>query len=76
LMKKSTKVHLYLGLDCGMMEFFTNEPQSKEQLRPLPHLWNPNKQEDWIQFCMKQLRTLKSLKIFKSEIKKTKTFSG
>jgi len=40
LMKKSTKVHLYLGLDCGMMEFFTNEPQSKEQLMPLPHLWN------------------------------------
>jgi hypothetical protein len=29
LMKKSSKVHLYLGLDCGMMEFFTNEPQSK-----------------------------------------------
>jgi hypothetical protein len=39
-MKKSTKVHLYLGLDCGLMEFFTNEPQSKEQLMPLPHLWN------------------------------------
>ncbi len=31
-----------------------------------------NKQEDWIQFCMKQLRTLKSYKIFKSEIKKIK----
>ncbi len=39
-MKKSTKVHLYLGLDCGMMEFFTNEPQSKEQLMPLQRLWN------------------------------------
>jgi hypothetical protein len=36
----------------------------------------PNKQEDWIQFCMKRLRTLKSLKIFKSEIKKLKTYSG
>ncbi|MFN9685701.1 MAG: hypothetical protein ACK583_10635, partial [Cyanobacteriota bacterium] len=35
LMKKSTKVYLYLGSDCGMMEFFTNEPQSKEQLMPL-----------------------------------------
>jgi len=23
-----------------MMEFFTNEPQSKEQMMPLPHLWN------------------------------------
>jgi hypothetical protein len=38
--EKSTKVHLNLGLDCGMMEFFTNKPQSKEQLMPLPHLWN------------------------------------
>ncbi len=36
----------------------------------------PNKQEDWIQFCMKRLRTLKSFKIFKSEIKKLKTYSG
>jgi hypothetical protein len=33
---------------------------------------DPNKQEDWIQFCMKRLRTLKSFKIFKSEIKKIK----
>ncbi len=37
---------------------------------------DPNKQEDWIQFCMKRLRTLKSFKIFKSEIKKLKTFSA
>ncbi len=37
---------------------------------------DPNKQEDWIQFCMKWLRTLKSFKIFKSEIKKFKTCSG
>jgi hypothetical protein len=36
----------------------------------------PNKQEDWIQFCMKRLMTLKYLKIFKREIKKLKTFSG
>jgi hypothetical protein len=35
-----------------------------------------NKQEDWIQFCMKRLRTLKYFKIFKSEIKKLKTYSG
>jgi hypothetical protein len=33
-MKKSTKVHLYLGLDCGMMEFFTNEPQSTIDASP------------------------------------------
>jgi hypothetical protein len=31
-MKKSAKVLLYFGLDCGMMEFFTCKPQSKEQL--------------------------------------------
>ncbi len=36
----------------------------------------PNKQEDWIQFCMKRLRILKSFKIFKSGIKKLKTYSS
>jgi hypothetical protein len=40
LMKKSAKVELYFGSGCGMMTFFTCEPQSKEQLMPLPHLWN------------------------------------
>ncbi len=40
LMKKSAKVQLYFGLGYGMMKFFTCEPQSKEQLMPLPHLWN------------------------------------
>jgi hypothetical protein len=39
-MKKATKVALYFGLDCGMMLFFTYEPQSKEQLMPLPPLWS------------------------------------
>ncbi len=34
LMKKSAKVQLYFGSDCGMMGFFTDEPQSKEQLIP------------------------------------------
>jgi hypothetical protein len=29
----------------------------------------------WIHFCMKQLRTLKSFQIFKTEIKKSKTYS-
>jgi hypothetical protein len=28
------------GLDCGMLEFFTHEPKSKEQLKYLPHLWS------------------------------------
>jgi hypothetical protein len=40
LMKKSAKVQLYFGSDCGMMVFFTDEPQSKEQLMSLPHFWN------------------------------------
>jgi hypothetical protein len=26
LMKKSAKVVLYFGLDCGMLKFFTHEP--------------------------------------------------
>jgi hypothetical protein len=30
----------------------------------------------WIHFCMKRFRTLKSLQIFKNEIKKSKTYSG
>jgi hypothetical protein len=37
LMKKFIKVLLCFGLDCGMLEFFTHEPQSKEQLMSLMH---------------------------------------
>ncbi len=37
--KKSTKVQLYFGLDCGMIEFFTYKPQSKEQVISLPHCY-------------------------------------
>jgi hypothetical protein len=37
LMKKSAKVKLNFGLNCGMMEFFTYEPQSKAKLTYLPH---------------------------------------
>jgi hypothetical protein len=39
-LKKSAKVPLYFGSGCGMMKFFTCKPKSKEQLMPLPHLWN------------------------------------
>jgi hypothetical protein len=39
-MKKSAKVLLYFGLDCGMFKFFTNEPLSKEQLMSLSHFWS------------------------------------
>jgi hypothetical protein len=69
-MKKSAKVQLYFGLDCGMMEFFTCEPQSKEQLISLPHFWSTVREKDHglstckpagglEAFCMKWLRTLK-----------------
>jgi hypothetical protein len=40
LIKKSAKVLLYLGLDCGMMDFSTYKPQSQEQLLTLPHFWS------------------------------------
>jgi hypothetical protein len=40
LMKKSAKMQLYFDLDCGMMEFFTDEPQPKEQFICLPHFWS------------------------------------
>ncbi len=40
LLKKSAKVLLYFGLDCGMMEFVSFELQSKEQLISLPHFWS------------------------------------
>jgi hypothetical protein len=46
LMKKSAKVLHYFGLDCGMMEFFTCKPQSKEQLMSLPHLWSTVGEKD------------------------------
>ncbi len=39
LMKKSTKVQLFFGSDCGMMKFFTLKPQPKGQLMSLPHFW-------------------------------------
>jgi hypothetical protein len=39
-MKKYDKVQLYFGLDCGMIEFLTCEPQPKEQLISLPHFWS------------------------------------
>jgi hypothetical protein len=37
--EKSAKVLLCFGLDCGMLEFFTHQPLSKEQLMSLQHFW-------------------------------------
>jgi len=45
LMKKSTKVLLYFGLGYGMLDCFTQEPQSKEQLKSLPHFWSTVQQK-------------------------------
>jgi hypothetical protein len=39
-MKKSTKVHLFFGSDCGMMKFFTLKPQPIGQLMCFAHLCN------------------------------------
>ncbi len=79
-MKKSAKVLLYFGLDCGMLEFFTTSHKPKNN-------WNPSrifvarfsgkdhgfsickpwsKQAwGWIHFCMKRFKTLYSYQIFK-----------
>ncbi len=75
LMKKSAKVLLYFGLDCGILEFFTPaflEQGSAERSR-FEHMRTVIQTSigGWIHFCMKRLRTLKSFQIFKSEIKKS-----
>ncbi len=90
LMKRSAKVLLYFGLDCGMMKFFTLKSQSKGQLISLPHLWSPVwRKRSWLEHMQTVNRTsrrigfnsawsgsvLWSLKIFKSEIKKL-TYRG
>ena len=87
LMKKSAKVQLYFGSGCGMMKVFTCEPQSIEQLMPLPRLWNTvwrkRSRLEHIQTVNRtsrrlgsilhdRLRTLKLFQIFSTEIKKSK----
>ncbi len=47
LMKKSAKVQLYFGLDCGMIEFFTCLPQSKEQLISLLPFLSTVRRKRW-----------------------------
>jgi hypothetical protein len=44
-MKKSAKVLLYFRLDSGMLEFFTHELYSNEQLIFLPHFWSTVRQK-------------------------------
>jgi hypothetical protein len=38
--EKSTKVLLFVSMDCWILEYFTQEPQSKEQLISLTHFWS------------------------------------
>jgi hypothetical protein len=60
-MKKSAKVQLYFGLGCGMMEFFTCEPQSKEQLMYLPYLWRKKSQLEHLQTLNRTSRRIRGL---------------
>ncbi len=92
LMTKSTKVQLYFGLGCGMMEFFTCKPQSKEQLMSLPHLWSTVwRKRSWLEHMQIVNRTSRRIgghlawsgselwscfKYSRSKIKKFKTYSG
>jgi hypothetical protein len=63
-MKKSAKVLLYFGLDCGMLEFFTHQPPSKEQLMSLLHfsstVWRKRWRFEHIQTVIQRSRRLDS----------------
>ncbi len=92
LMKKPAKVQLYFGLGCGMMEFCTWEPQSKEQLISLPHLWSrvwwKRSRLEHMQTVNRTSRRIRGLfawsgselwvcfKYSRSKIKKLKTYGG
>ncbi len=86
LMKKSTNVLIYFGLDCRMLKFFTHEPQSKEQFMFLPHFWSMLRQKrSWsehMQIVIQTIRRLDSFRtfnfyqIFKIKNQKSKTYSG
>jgi hypothetical protein len=67
-MKKSTKVQLFFGSDCGMMKFFTLKPQPKGQLMPLPHfwgtVWRKRSQLEHMQTVNRTSRRIRSLEAF------------
>jgi hypothetical protein len=53
------------------------EHSSAEKIMVYAHTTlDPNKEDDSRHLSMKQLRTLKSFQIFKTEIKKSKTYSS
>jgi hypothetical protein len=77
-MKKSAKVLLFFGLDCGMLEF--SRAIIQRSIDVSPAFWahanrDTNKQEVGF-ICMKRLRTLNSYQKFKIKNKKSKTYSG
>jgi hypothetical protein len=60
--EKSTKVQLYFCLDCGMMEFFTYKPQSKEQLMS-PHFWSTVRQKrSWFEHMHTMIQTSRRIR--------------
>jgi hypothetical protein len=54
--EKSAKVQLYFNLYCGMMEFFSCEPQSKEQLIAILHFWSTTVRRKRLRF--EQMQTV------------------
>jgi hypothetical protein len=88
-MKKSAKVLLYFGLDCGKLEFFTHEPLSKVDLSPVFSEHGSRKRsrcehmQTVIQtsrrldsFLHEAAQNLNSYQLFKIKNKNSKTYSG
>jgi hypothetical protein len=67
-MKKSPKVLLYFGLDCGMLKFFTLNPQTREQLMSLPNFWSTvRRKRSWFEHMQTVIRTSRRLVSFLHE---------
>jgi hypothetical protein len=67
-MKKSAKMLLYFSLDCGMLEFFTHKPQSKEQLMSPPHSWSMvRRKRSWFEHMKTVIQTSMRLDSFLHE---------
>ncbi len=49
---------LYIGLDCGMMKFFTLKPQSKEQLMSLPKVCRKRSRLEHMQTVIRTSRRI------------------
>ncbi len=63
LMKKSTKVQLFFGSDCGLMKFFTLKPQPKGQLMSFPHFWGPIwRKRSWLEHMQTVNRTSRRIR--------------